>query len=585
MMKSIPSRLSGGAFRWSRLAEWADSRRDQLLLVAASFVLLLPNLGNAFPQVDEANTMIIAQNVLRFGYPTVWDGEYLVSPYFDGDLTEDKVWISHPWLQFYVTAASFALFGPNTWAARLPYALVGVFTVLALYHLAKQMSGSVQLARLSAWLLLLHPGFLLAARQTRYHSLTFLFSVLAVLMFLRWLQEPKGGNLIGYVLASALLFHAYYPYWVFLTFGLVLYLVLVERRWKLMPAFLLGTLGLALLTIPWYAYANPQPPADTGPELSTWGRHLVIYLWKINNWVAPLFSLSVLAGALFLLRKAGWLRKDLKEGISVDKSYLIFAFVLLYTAFISIIPILTTQYVSPAIPLLTILAAHLLWKIREYRRWVGAVVLSLFVTTNVIHTAPYIAAAHSGIPARKLEPFLPNARCNFLISPSLEHYLKDHLVVRFDLFEQAASLFLDYDNRIEGIIRYLNQHASKDQTVYTSWGDANAVRFYTGMKVVYNFFPRFENPEVKSLVERPGTQVDWVVPDTLRFYPPQDPFFKIDLEEYEKVPVHFPKSYFDNTFNQDEATFRTDRNVPQTFFLLRRKSAEHELGDSLRGDR
>ena len=38
--------------------------------------------------------------------------------------------ISRPWLQYYVAAASFAVFGESPWAARFPFALAGLATIL-----------------------------------------------------------------------------------------------------------------------------------------------------------------------------------------------------------------------------------------------------------------------------------------------------------------------------------------------------------------------------------------------------------------------------------------------------------------------
>lgn len=555
----------------AKVRSWASARWFTLTLIAIAAPLLLINLAGSYPPIDEANTMMLARNVLRYGYPLMWDGEYLIPPFFDGDMTADGVWISHPWLQFYVAAASFAVLGFNTLAARLPFALAGLLSVVAIYHLARRMSGSEPLARLTAILLVLHPGFLVYSRQSRYYSLTFLFGILTLLTFLQWLDRPSKRNLLFLVLASALLFHTYYPFWVFVSLTIGLYFVLIARRWRLLPAFLAGAVLIGLLTIPWLAYAQPHAPVDTGPQLEAWTKNYLVYAWKLNLWIAPVYTLAAILGFLVLLRWTRIIRKQEPDGLAAPKSYLLFLSVLFYTAFVSLIPILTTQYAMPAIPYLTILAAFLVWKIREYNRWLAAVVLVLLVVTNLWNVLPYVVVEKSGIPPQAAEAVIPNADCDFVTGPSLEHYLKDELVIKSYFVDFLASLFRDYDNRMEGIITTLSQYGTEDQTVLGFWGEANAIRFYTDMKVVYHFFPLFQNPEVKALVYRPGTRIDWIVPDALNFYPAPDPFFTFDIDDYERVKVPYPKEFFGNDPNLDGFQFATDRGVLQSFYLLRRK--------------
>ena len=197
--------------RIAQIWNWVKTHRFLLTLIAISSILLFVNLGSAYPSIDEANTMIISKNVLRFGYPVIWDGEYLIPPFFEGDLTKDLVWISHPWLQFYVTAASFAVLGINTLAARLPFALAGLLSVIFIFRLAERMSGSRQLAQLTAVILALHVGFVVYSRTSRYYSLVVLFSILTVLAFLYWLDKPNSRNLLFFIISSALLFHSYFP--------------------------------------------------------------------------------------------------------------------------------------------------------------------------------------------------------------------------------------------------------------------------------------------------------------------------------------------------------------------------------------
>ena len=103
-----------------------------VLVAAVAAVLLFTNLGNVVFWGDEAETAILARNTLSTGLPTAWDGANLVESLGIG-MNDSFLWNQQPWLQFYLTAASFAVFGETTTAARLPFAFAALLTVILTY--------------------------------------------------------------------------------------------------------------------------------------------------------------------------------------------------------------------------------------------------------------------------------------------------------------------------------------------------------------------------------------------------------------------------------------------------------------------
>ena len=89
----------------------------------------------------------------------------------------DLLWRWSPWLQFYLAAASFAVFGVTTFAARLPFACLGLLTVALTFFFTRRAFGSERLARLSAGLLGLSVPFLLHCRQARWYALAYLLVI------------------------------------------------------------------------------------------------------------------------------------------------------------------------------------------------------------------------------------------------------------------------------------------------------------------------------------------------------------------------------------------------------------------------
>jgi 4-amino-4-deoxy-L-arabinose transferase-like glycosyltransferase len=99
------------------------------------------------------------------------------------------------------TALSIRLLGQTTLAARLPFALASLITVLLLYWLALEYCASIMIASVAAVLLTLNAYWILHARQCRYYSLSSLFLALTFLCYAYWQRGGKWGQ--GAFIASA----------------------------------------------------------------------------------------------------------------------------------------------------------------------------------------------------------------------------------------------------------------------------------------------------------------------------------------------------------------------------------------------
>src|SRR5207248_9423346 len=108
----------------------------------------------------EASTAVLAVRLFKYGSPLAYDGRNLLSDdnfaaqdkqtidertkdpgkavqdcIRRGAMTADGMWTYHPWGQFVLAGLSIGLLGRTTFAARQPFALAGLATVLALYWL------------------------------------------------------------------------------------------------------------------------------------------------------------------------------------------------------------------------------------------------------------------------------------------------------------------------------------------------------------------------------------------------------------------------------------------------------------------
>src|SRR5256885_13507560 len=126
--------------------------RDAVLwaLVAAGALLIFSSLAQRCFWQDEAETALLGRNIVTFGRPVAFDGVNLVSQELGAELDENKIWRWSPWLQFYLAAASISLLGATTFAARLPFAVLGVLPIPAIYPLTSALFRSRLAARPAA---------------------------------------------------------------------------------------------------------------------------------------------------------------------------------------------------------------------------------------------------------------------------------------------------------------------------------------------------------------------------------------------------------------------------------------------------
>src|SRR5438132_12519507 len=130
-MKSLMPRVYG-----SLRANWPF-----VTVAVLGLAMLLTNLGTDYLWADEGDTAVLASSIVKFGVPKAWDGVTFTDSDLGARDNQELVVVGTPWLQYYVAAASFLLFGKNTLAARLPIALAGLFTVLLGFRLIERLTG------------------------------------------------------------------------------------------------------------------------------------------------------------------------------------------------------------------------------------------------------------------------------------------------------------------------------------------------------------------------------------------------------------------------------------------------------------
>src|SRR5438445_1721571 len=178
------------------------------VLATIAGVLIFTILGSDYLWEDEGDTAALAVNILKFGVPKAWDGAAFLDSDHGTRLNRDLVMVTHPWVQYYLTAGSFLVFGQNTFAARFPFALAAWISILAVYLFLCRSCGSRLVAFSGGALLVFSVQFLLYARQCRYCALNML---LVVWLFSAFFKMTSLRACLSFIAAAVLLFHSH-PY-------------------------------------------------------------------------------------------------------------------------------------------------------------------------------------------------------------------------------------------------------------------------------------------------------------------------------------------------------------------------------------
>lgn len=417
----------------------APGRASQLAaiaILAGAAVLLLANLGNQSLWQDEAQTAVIAGTILTHGIPLGYDGRNHFSQELGKEYAEGYVWRWQTWLSFYVTAASFLLFGESSFTARLPFALFGLATVGLAYAAGLALWRSRAAALCSAGMLAVSVPFLILSRQCRYYAMVTFFSLLGLTAYARLGSGRRRPALVLFA-AAFLVFHTHYVYCATLLATLALHALLFERA-RLRPVLLVG-LAVALIDLPWIVWFSGVRPGGEGYLASVLDLHKALHFATryVELLAEHFFDGRLLAIPAVLIGFRAWRRQRPQAPDAETRGGL--ALLLLYCA-VSVVllsvlsPLLFYRYLAPLGPPLMLLAGLLVGTLFERSRLAGAAVLGLWIA------------------ASPLDAFL-------------------------------GEISHDFDGPIEGIVDFLERNARPDDVVAISYGDL-PLKFYTDLRVI-----------------------------------------------------------------------------------------------------
>jgi hypothetical protein len=513
---------------------WKDPVLGAILVLAA--FLLFSSLGDRCLWQDEAETVLLAQGILRTGLPSARHGDNVVSQTRCEEFDADFVWRWSPWIQNYIAAASTGLFGPTAFAARLPFAMLGLACVALTYLLSRRLFAPVAIARLSALLLVLSVPFLLHARQARWQAPAYVLVVLLVLFLQRLVARQRFG-MAGFVVAGILLFHTNYfvALGVLAAVGLAACLCFPSR--DLLGRLSVAYLLLALLALPGAVYFDILGKPQELSSLHVW-LLFELYAGYFATYLVPLPVFAILLGMLMKRGALFSLLPGWKRNVC-----LLLTVSVLYPLYLSLGPWGIFRYLSVLLPVAAILTAVFVYWVFRLSLKVGIVTLLLLVATDVVHRVPlgYLKA--------------PGTMFN--------DQSASFGAVRFMIYGYLYEITHHVEDPEWGVVQSLRKYAGPRDVVMATYGDL-PLELYTGLHVVGGL-------QGQPLPLDP----DWIF--LRRFYCSREDrkvlvFISehIDLRRYQEVWVPGGDCKFSNNPDPTHHLFRMPKNA-QSILLFHKQ--------------
>jgi 4-amino-4-deoxy-L-arabinose transferase-like glycosyltransferase len=329
---------------------WSPARRTVMstILLAVASLLLFINLNYALIEPDESRYAQIALEMHE-------SGDWLV-PRLGGEPYLDK-----PPLLYWLMATSYSCFGVSEMSARLPCALAGLGTVLAVYWIGRGLVGD-RAAWYGALLLLACGGFIAAGRFIMMDGLLTLLTTVCYLAAVRamFVKDAWRWWLIAGI-ACGLGVLTKGPVAPVLCLPPVIALAWLGKDYRLLGMRNLAAFFLPLLAIatPWFFAISAEQSEFVGYFF--WKHNVMRYVDAFDHqqpwwFYLPMLALGIMPSTLLLPGLAAYLGNQqtrIRELRTPELGALLFAAVWI-VGFFSLSSCKLVTYILPAFPLLAL---------------------------------------------------------------------------------------------------------------------------------------------------------------------------------------------------------------------------------------
>jgi len=363
-----------------------------LCFLAVSGFMLFWNLGSYSLWDDESMVSLAAQGILQTGDTSAVHGGNITA-YREGILLRDLHDRSTPPLSAYLAALPIRILGPTSYAARLPFAVIG-FALMCCFAFSawkEQLRTSTILVVVIG--ILGNVSLMLFLRQSRYYAPALLLSTLITMLYLKADWDRRKAFCMAALII--ILFCASYLNCAALLCCLGIDYYLWERHKNRIPIGLLvklggiSVIGCLLVALFWNPFACKY--GAYVQSVSIWERFR-FFLLSFRDMDAAQFMVGgvILASVVVaFIKRDAWLWRGLMV-------------VMVYTAGVSLLsPQVTTlslladiRYLVPLIPVFIALEVRTLLLLCGSHRTLFVSVAFLCFWTNLLHAPSTVKKEH-----------------------------------------------------------------------------------------------------------------------------------------------------------------------------------------------
>ena len=522
------------------------------LLLPIAFLTIFTGLDDSVLQVDEGADTFVSKTILTHGLPMHSDGLNLTMPYAD---IFDGVFVYRTWVPYYLQSISLHFLGNNTFAARLPFAIVGFFSIWCLYRLSIRLTQEKPVAVFAATFLATCVPALLYFRTSRYVAIPILLTPILLSFYIDIFEKEKW-NPISFTTTSIIFFHTMYVEFAGLIIGMLIHLFVYRK--EVSPDNLkklkIPAAVTALLCLPWLLflpalskritefYTSTSPYIDT----SSLGylKHFVGFLFQINNYIFPL----ILVPFILLLPI-----KKFSRPISL---LIICSFFILLTASLHSIPLL--QYISASIPILFILLGWItvhLFKSSIFRQCMFATIL---IFSNLVHVAPLI-------PIKQLLQSSQHEVQSSVYLQGVSQTFMREVKFKSNFFQYWGELANPYRGPLNKIVEFFETHGKNGETCYID-NEVESLAFYTEFKMIHN--NELTNKSIPDWIVLRGDQ--WDIYSKKKASPLKKKLrFILRNNQYEKFELNAPVKRINNSYEIQIHLFKSPISTDKVYIFRR----------------
>ncbi len=479
----------------SAIATWKDWFRripfSVLLIIFLSGLLAISGIGERIFWADEVHLVNLGRSILIHGIPVVDDVvkqrevvyefedstgiSYSPTVPYAVNINGNELYSLHPWLVSYIAAVPIAIFGPfaQGWT-RLPFVLIGILGILVTFLLANRLVNE-RTGIIASLLTGFSVVFLLALRNVNYYGLVLFAVPFSVLGFMRLLKNEQHAG-AHFTIAASIVFHSQWLTFLGMMLGLYGYILFVERiKWQ---RFVLPTLGIILLTLPWFILTKQYAKVTVLNGISSTLLFGMIGIYQVLIWLIPLVILVCIP---FLIKK--------------EKGLWLLLFVVAGTIFINSLNSYTgapLRYFYGVLPICSILSGAVLEKVMNKSKITAAVLISLLLLTNAISVVPLL-------PLKSIALHLSESDIRDTSKEERAQFIEKTLQLRFLFVEYIQEMFVPVRSVTRGILDVLEkedggitvctsckvgaQYGNLVGNMFVGAGDPAALAYYARLNV------------------------------------------------------------------------------------------------------